>query len=176
MWTFSTTSRLQEMTLMPRRPVPAPLISMLRRMTRSFAPGVLMMTPVVPELRTEAMCPPPSIVIGLVMVTVPKPPSSSALISPPVAVLEIAPANVLQGAVLEQGFASSPTPETHVRVACAWAAPANAMIVSARISFIEVERISVLQRKMLLLSRDWARRGTRYSDVAQVRAANHMQL
>src|SRR6185369_4856676 len=63
-------------------------------------------------------------VIALVMVTAPKPPGSSTLISPPVAVLEMAPAKVLQGAVRLQGLASSPTPETHVRVACAWAAVA----------------------------------------------------
>jgi hypothetical protein len=41
------------------------------------------------------------------------------LISPPSAVLEIAPAKVLHGAVRLQGLASSPTPETHVLVA--WA-------------------------------------------------------
>jgi len=35
--------------------------------------------------------------------------------------LGIAPANVLQGAVRLHGLASSPTPETHVRVACACA-------------------------------------------------------
>src|SRR5689334_10551701 len=38
---------------------------------------------------------------------------------PPAAVLEIAPAHVLQGAVRLHGFTSSPTPDTHVRVA--WA-------------------------------------------------------
>src|SRR5215217_3784858 len=37
--------------------------------------------------------------------------------SPPAAVLLSAPANVLHGAVREQGFASSPIPETQVRVA-----------------------------------------------------------
>ena len=57
--------------------------------------------------------------IDLVMVTPPKPPGSRTLISPPVAVLEIAPAKVLQGAVRLHGLASSPTPETQVRVA--WA-------------------------------------------------------
>src|SRR5687768_12498120 len=57
--------------------------------------------------------------IDLVIVTPPKPPGSKQLISPPAAVFEIAPANVLQGAVRLQGFASSPTPETQVRVACA---------------------------------------------------------
>jgi hypothetical protein len=39
------------------------------------------------------------------------------LISPPEAVFEIAPAKVLQGAVRLHGLASSPTPETQVRVA-----------------------------------------------------------
>jgi hypothetical protein len=38
------------------------------------------------------------------------------------AVFEIAPAKVLQGAVRLQGSASLPTPETQVRVACALAA------------------------------------------------------
>src|SRR6478735_2901877 len=55
-------------------------------------------------------------VIDFVIVTLPNPPGSSTLISPPAAVFEIAPANVLQGAVRLQGLRSSPTPETHVRV------------------------------------------------------------
>src|SRR3954462_15993070 len=58
-------------------------------------------------------------VSDLPIVTPPKPPGSRQLISPPAAVFEIAPANVLQGAVRLHGFASSPTPETQVRVA--WA-------------------------------------------------------
>jgi len=78
------------------------------------------MMPLVPLTSTPAMLPPePSIVIDLVMVTAPKPPGSSTLISPLGAVLEIAPANVLHGAVRLHGLASSPTPETQVRVACA---------------------------------------------------------
>jgi hypothetical protein len=60
-------------------------------------------------------------VIALVMVMVPKPPGSRQLISPAVAVFEIAPAKVLQGAVRLQGLTSSPTPETQVRVAWALA-------------------------------------------------------
>ena len=60
-------------------------------------------------------------VIDLVIVTAPKPPGSRQLISPTAAVLEIAPAKVLQGAVRLQGLASSPTPETHVREAWACA-------------------------------------------------------
>jgi hypothetical protein len=57
--------------------------------------------------------------IDFVIVTAPKPAGSKQLISPPAAVFDIAPANVLQGAVRLHGFASSPTPDTHVRVACA---------------------------------------------------------
>ena len=75
------------------------------------------------------------------MVTAPKPPGSSTLISPAVAVLEMAPAKVLHGAVRLQGLASSPTPETQVRVACAWATvdrPSAAAVSSAR------ERVLVL--------------------------------
>jgi hypothetical protein len=56
-------------------------------------------------------------VIALVMVTAPYPAGSIASISPPAAVLEIAPAKVLHGAVRLQGFASSPTPDTQVREA-----------------------------------------------------------
>src|SRR5207248_11654656 len=63
----------------------------------------------------------PSMVRVLVIVTAPKPPGSRQSISPPAAVFEIAPAKVLQGAVRLQGLTSSPTPDTHVRVACAWA-------------------------------------------------------
>ena len=70
----------------------------------------------------------PSIVIDLVMVTEPKPPGSSASISPAAAVLEMAPAKVLQGAVRLHGLASSPTPETQVLVACAWAGADPRMI------------------------------------------------
>src|SRR5947209_19957909 len=60
-------------------------------------------------------------VIALVIVTAPKPPVSITLISPAAAVFEIAPAKVLQGAVRLHGLASSPVPETHVRVAWACA-------------------------------------------------------
>jgi hypothetical protein len=60
-------------------------------------------------------------VIDLVIVTPPNPPGSRQLISPKAAVLEIAPAKVLHGAVRLQGLASSPTPDTHVREACAYA-------------------------------------------------------
>src|SRR5580693_4863187 len=71
-------------------------------------------------------------VIDLVMVTPPKPPGSSTLISPCAAVLEIAPAKVLHGAVRLHGLASSPTPETHVRVACAFAGVIGRLSASAK--------------------------------------------
>src|SRR5262249_50096207 len=64
----------------------------------------------------------------LVIVTAPKPPGSRQSISPPAAVFEIAPAKVLQGAVRLHGLTSSPTPDTQVRVACAWAMAANANV------------------------------------------------
>src|SRR6266700_2905028 len=73
-------------------------------------------------------------VIDFVMVTVPKPPGSMQLISPFTAVFEIAPAKVLHGAVRLHGLASSPTPDTQVRLACALAGLArrkSPMIVPA---------------------------------------------
>src|SRR5438105_14489907 len=60
-------------------------------------------------------------VIDLVIVTAPNPPGSRQLMMPGLAVLEIAPAKVLHGAVRLHGLTSSPTPETHVRVAWAFA-------------------------------------------------------
>src|SRR5438270_11204891 len=86
------------------------------RITLSVA-AALTMIPLVPLTSTPAVTPSPLSVIDLVIVTEPKPPESSASISPPAAVLEIAPGHVLQGAVRLQGLASSPTPETQVRVA-----------------------------------------------------------
>jgi hypothetical protein len=109
----------------PIRPVLMPLILRLRRRTVLLASsaglklsnGMLM--PFVPALRIEANTSWQSMVIDLVIVTAPKPPGSRQLISPLRAVFEIAPANVLHGAVRLHGLASSPTPETHVRDA--WA-------------------------------------------------------
>src|SRR5580704_12650166 len=88
-------------------------------MTMSFAPALTVM-PLVPAT-TIPPSPTPSAarVIALVIVTAPKPPGSNTSISPPATVFEMAPAKVLQGAVRLQGLASSPTPETQVRVACA---------------------------------------------------------
>src|SRR5688572_16983506 len=83
-----------------------------------------------PDAVMDPSMPPPSMVMLLVMVTAPKPPGSRTLIMPPAAVLLIAPAKVLQGAVRLHGLTSSPTPDTQVRVACALAgatrqSPAN---------------------------------------------------
>src|SRR5579872_3516225 len=65
--------------------------------------------------------------MDFVIVTEPNPPGSRQSISPPAVVCEMAPAKVLHGAVRLQGFASSPTPETHVRVDWALAAKLNAI-------------------------------------------------
>src|SRR5258708_34332651 len=86
-----------------------------RIVTTMLAPVILIAAP-------EAARMPPgpesqSIVMDLVMVTCPNPPGSRQSISPPTAVFEIAPAKVLQGAVRLHGLASSPTPDTQVRVA-----------------------------------------------------------
>jgi hypothetical protein len=78
-----------------------------------------MLMPFANALSIEANTSSQSMVIDLVMVTAPKPPGSRQLISPLSAVLEMAPANVLHGAVRLQGLASSPTPDTQVRLA--WA-------------------------------------------------------
>src|SRR2546423_793584 len=108
--------------LMPFVPrvVPAPLMSMPRRTTFDVL-RALMMTPCTPEERTLPIVPVQSMVIDFVIVTAPNPPGSRQLMMPGLAVFEMAPANVLHGAVRLHGLASSPTPETHVRVAWALA-------------------------------------------------------
>src|SRR5438270_1385051 len=108
----------------PRIPLQAPLIERPRSVI-TLVLSALIMTPVVSEARIPARVPVPSMVIDLVIVTAPKPPGSRASISPQSAVLEIAPAKVLQGAVRLQGLASSPTPDTQVREAWAPARPAH---------------------------------------------------
>src|SRR5580693_4462315 len=111
---------------MPFIPLPpSPSIEIPRSTTFTGEPAVTIM-PLVPATRTDPKVPVQSIVMLLVIVTAPKPPGSRQSISPDVAVLEMAPANVLQGAVRLQGLASSPTPDTQVREACACAgAPAS---------------------------------------------------
>src|SRR5215475_5326911 len=93
-------------------------------------PAPLTMTALVPETRTPAVTVLQSMVIDLVIVTPPKPPGSRQSMVPPAAVLEIAPANVLHGAVRLHGLTSSPTPDTQVRVA--WALAGAAYMLKAR--------------------------------------------
>ena len=100
----------------PFRPVPNPSISSPSRRTLSVS-KTDMTIPLVPDTSTPASKPTEVMLMDFVMVTAPKPPGSRTLISPPGAVLEMAPAKVLQGAVRLQGLASSPTPDTQVRVA-----------------------------------------------------------
>jgi hypothetical protein len=47
----------------------------------------------------------------------------------------------LQGAVRLQGFTSSPTPDTHVLLACAWAAEAQAKVNARNANAFRVKRI-----------------------------------
>src|ERR1019366_4718623 len=83
--------------------------------------------------------------MDFVMVSAPKPPGSSTSISPCAAVLLMAPAKVLHGAVRLHGFASSPTPDIQGRVACPLAvAAANTKRVAARTN-VFVERIILLE-------------------------------
>src|ERR1700722_3920333 len=91
--------------------------------TLSVVPALIVM-PGVPATRIDPSVALQLSVIALVMVMPPNPPGSRQLISPDAEVFEIAPAKVLQGAVRLHGLASSPTPETQVRVAWAWAGAA----------------------------------------------------
>ncbi len=92
---------------------------------QSVAPALMMM-PLTPAASMPPSTPSARSMIDFVIVTAPKPPGSSTLISPWAAVFEIAPAKVLHGAVRLHGLASSPTPETQVRDAWAEADEANA--------------------------------------------------
>src|SRR5215213_1937309 len=116
----STLTVLAWRMLIPFMPLQNPSMEIPRIVITSVE-AALMTMPFTSEARIEAKVPVPSRVIDFVIVTAPKPPGSSASISPQAAVLEMAPAQVLQGAVRLQGLASSPTPDTHVREAWAWA-------------------------------------------------------
>ena len=70
--------------------------------------------------------PPPSILMALVIVTVPNPPGSSASISPQSAVLEIAPGKGLAGCGAAARIDVVADPDTQVRVACADACDVSA--------------------------------------------------
>lgn len=100
----------------------------------------------------------PSSVIDLVTVTGPNPPLSSALMMPPTAVLVIAPAHVLHGAVREHGLASSPTPDTQVRVACAKAGGA-ATAMSAVATMVRTLVVAVRRRAAMRMGGIVAARG-----------------
>src|SRR2546425_3692559 len=133
------------MILIPLRPVLAPFMLRLRKRTlflksEAWKLEKLIITPVVEALRIELKISWQSMVIDLVMVTAPKPPGSRQLISPLTAVFEMAPAKVLQGAVRLHGLASSPTPDTQVRDACARAKEANANMKIAIASALIVNR------------------------------------
>src|SRR2546425_376642 len=145
----STETLFAAITLIPCIPEPAPFIERPRRRTAlatSAVPGgMFIMNPMVPEATVEANVPVPSMVIDLVIVSVPKPPGSRASISPPVAVCEIAPAKVLHGAVRLHGLASFPTPDTNVRVACARAGDATAITHHAAThTLVNVERACII--------------------------------
>src|ERR1700730_14474161 len=109
------------MTVIPLVAALSPSKSSPRSTTTSAAVGTLTMIPLPALVSTPASKRSEEMVIGLVIVTAPKPPGSRTLISPPDAVLEIAAATVLHGAVRLHGSASLPTPDTQVRVACACA-------------------------------------------------------
>src|SRR6266498_3336009 len=89
-----------------------------------------------------------SIWIAFVIVTAPNPPGSRQLMMPGLAVLEIAPAKVLHGAVRLQGLTSSPTPETHVRVACACASVVMLTINRARIRILFISPPRFVEREL----------------------------
>jgi hypothetical protein len=91
-------------------------------------------------------------VMDFVIVTAPYPAGSRQLISPFVAVFEIAPAKVLQGAVRLHGLTSSPTPETHVRVAWAWAIDANANTKIKKVENFNVDLNEIILGNLLSLS------------------------
>src|SRR5208282_3422473 len=108
--------------LTPLTPLPLPSKSKPLSMTLDVAVGRFTVMPFVPDTSTPPTPDTPQMmVIDLVIVTAPNPPGSRQSISPSVAVFEIAPAKVLHAAVRLHGLASSPTPEIHVRVACALA-------------------------------------------------------
>src|SRR5260221_371850 len=104
--TEKSTITLHPLVLVPKTPSPLLLLTYELRIITFDASSAS--TPVTFRAIVES-----------VIVAKANPPGSNASMMPPLAVFEIAPAHVLQGAVRLHGFTSSPTPETHVRVACA---------------------------------------------------------
>src|SRR5688500_14353641 len=88
--------------------------------------------PLLAFVRSPAVVPRPEIVSAFEIVMAPHGQGSSTLIAPFAAVFDCAPASVLHGAVRLHGLASSPTPETQVRVAWAEAALGSAAARRAR--------------------------------------------
>src|SRR5215475_14714243 len=86
--------------------------------------------------------------MAFVIVTAPNPPGSKQLISPPAAVFEIAPAKVLHGAVRLHGWTSSPTPDTHVRVACACTSEAKNTKTANTAKALKVNLISFISSSL----------------------------
>src|SRR5882762_1630398 len=124
--------------LTPFVPSRTPCMFMLRRVT--VPPAALMLTALVAPGRMPPGPESQSMVMDLVMVTAPNPPGSRQSISPFTAVFEMAPANVLHGAVRLHGLASSPTPDTHVRDAWALATEVNANIKSVPPNMVKRNR------------------------------------
>src|SRR5688572_7993245 len=116
MWTFPALKILTPVRPARPRVLGPPLMSRPLSLTLSVT-AALTMIPFVEVASAPASVLLQSITSDFVIVTAPNPPGSKQLISPPAAVFEIAPANVLHGAVREHGLTSSPTPETQVRVA-----------------------------------------------------------
>jgi hypothetical protein len=95
------------------------------------------------EARPRQHAPPkpsPEMVIGLLINAPPKSPGLRTLISPPAAVFEMAPAKVLHDAVRLQGLASSPMPETQVRVACARASVMRREVTDRNATMVRMTR------------------------------------
>src|SRR3954462_13148772 len=101
---FSTCTWPAANTRTPFEPFPLPSSDRFLRITMSVAAAFTMMSLAVGDASTPASAPAPSIVIDLVIVTLPYPPPSTTSMYPPAAVLLMAPANVLHGAVRLHGF------------------------------------------------------------------------
>src|ERR1044071_1268057 len=141
----STLTVLAWRMFIPLIPLQNPLME-IPLMVMTSVEAALITIPLTRDARIEANVPVPSSVIDLVIVTAPKPPGSRASISPQAAVLEMAPAQVLQGAVRLQGLASSPTPDTHVREAWAWAIETVANMKVA------IAKTLIVNRNLLIFS------------------------
>src|SRR5580704_3852568 len=146
-WNLWTCSSVPDTKLMALRPVNRPSNSRPFSVTTEPA-GALITMPLVPDTRTLPSVSSQLMVMDLVIVNAPKPPGSRQLISPPVEVFEIEPAKVLHGAVRLHGLASSPTPDTQVRVACALAGAAFNVIAKIPTRTATIGRTNFLMTKL----------------------------